>query len=186
MRYLLYAVIFGFACWMVSDIIELVQVGRGPSVYYLTAAYHVFAGVGLWGLYKAQTSGRNVFNFVSTALASLTYLALTLFPLQVLWSGLSMVEYMDAHPLYKLLGLVWFIGILLFSITVIRSGYFPKWAGIVMVIGFAIFATGGPLAVPMILININTVILSAVVIYLGFFGLKAPASRAGTVQHVQA
>ena len=173
MKYLLYAAILGFACWMVSDMIEIVRGGYGPAVYYLTVAYHVLAGLGVWGVYKAQTPDKNVFNLVSTALASVTYLAFTLFPLQMMRSGLSIAEFMEAYPLYKLLGLVWFIGVLLFSITVIRSAFFPRWAGVVMGIGFVIFTIGRPLAVPMILININTIILSAVVIYLGVLGLKA-------------
>lgn len=184
MKALLYAAILGFACWMVSDIIELVQAGRGPAVYYLTAAYHVFAGLGVWGLYKAQTPDKNVFNLASTALASVTYLAFTLFPLQILWSGLSMAEYVQVHPLYKLLGFVWLIGVLLFSVSVLRSGYFPKWAGLAMVVGFVTFTVGGQLAAfPMILLNINTIVLSAVVIYLSTLALRSDRAPAETPSH---
>lgn len=173
MKALLYAVLLGFASWMLSEVLEIVQGGYSPAVYYLTAVYHVFAGIGLWGLYKAQTPSKNAFNRVSTALASLAYLALTLFPLQVMQSGLSISDFVLAHPVYKLIGLVWFIGMLLFSVSVIRSGVFPRWAGVVMVIGTVVFTATPLLGWPTLLVNVTNIIFAATVLYISTLGLKA-------------
>lgn len=180
MKYLLYAAILGFAFWLVSEVLEIVQAGYSPPVYYLTAAYHLFAGLGVWGLYKAQTPDKNVFNLAGAALTSLAYLSITLFPLQVMWSGLGFSDYLDATPVYKLLGLAWIIGMLLFSVSVIRTGFYPKWAGVIMVITTVVFAASRPLGLPMLLVNVNDIILSATVIYISFIGLKTVApSTAG-------
>ena len=53
MKYLLYAGIFGFTFWMISEVMEIVN-GYNPTVYYLTSVYHFLAGFGIWGLHNAQ------------------------------------------------------------------------------------------------------------------------------------
>ncbi|MCO6509878.1 MAG: hypothetical protein J5I65_03725 [Aridibacter famidurans] len=173
MKILLSAAILGFLCWAISEVLEIVQRGYSPSVYYLTAAYHVLAGIGVWGIYKAQTAGKNLFNLVATAIASIAYLSFSAFPLQVMWSGLSMAEFVAANPIYKLAGLVWFTGMILFSISVIRTGYFPGWAGVVMVIGTVVFTLTPIFSWPMLIVNITNIIFAATVVYIGFLGLQA-------------
>lgn len=181
MKYLLYTAMLGFACWMVSEVLEIVQNGYSPAVYYLTTAYHFLAGLGVWGLYKAQTQGKNVFNLVSAAMASLAYLALTLFPIQVMRSGLTMADFVEANPVYKLGAFVWLIGMLLFSASLIRTGFFPKWAGVIVMIGTVIFAATPLLGWPQLLVNVTNLIFAAAVIYISVIGLKpaVPATADG-------
>jgi hypothetical protein len=172
MNYLLYAAMLGFACWMLSEVLEIVQNGYSPAVYYLTSAYHFLAGLGVWGLFKAQTPDKNVFNRVSTAMASVAYLGLTLFPIQVMRSGLSMTDFVEGNPVFKLGALLWLTGMLLFSVSVIRTGYFPRWAGVIMMIGTVSFAATPMLGWPQLLVNVTNIIFAATVIYISFIGLS--------------
>ncbi|HUF03012.1 MAG TPA: hypothetical protein VMM38_02445 [Aridibacter sp.] len=172
MRYLLYTAILGFGCWTVSEVLEIVQGGYSPAVYYLTAAYHVLAGLGIWGLYKRQTPQKNVFNLASTAIASVAYLSFTRFPIQVMRSGLSMADFVNANPIYKIGGLVWFVGMLLFSVSVFRTGYFPRWTGVIMVIGTVSFVATPLLGWPTLLVNVTNIIFAVTVIYISILGLK--------------
>ncbi|QQS40904.1 MAG: hypothetical protein IPM63_16285 [Acidobacteriota bacterium] len=173
MKILLFAAILGYGCWLVSEVFEIVQRGYSPEVYYLTAAYHVLAGIGVWGIYKAQTAGKNLFNLAATAIASIAYLSFAIFPLQVMWSGLSMAEFVAANPAYKLAGLVWFVGMILFSVSVTRTGYFPRWTGVIMVIGTVVFTATPIFGWPMLLVNFTNIFFAGTVVYTGFLGLRA-------------
>lgn len=173
MKFFLFAVILGFGCWIVSEVFEIVQGGYSPEVYYLTAAYHVLAGIGVWGIYKVQTPRKNLINLTATAIASIGYLFFAIFPLQVMRSGLSMAEFVAANPIYKLAGLVWFAGMMLFSISVIRTGYFPRWAGVIMVFGTVVFTATPIFGWPMLIVNFTNIIFAGTVMRLGFLGLRA-------------
>lgn len=176
MRFLLVTAVLGFGCWIASEVLEIVQRGYSPAVYYLTAAYHVLAGIGVWGIYKAQTQGKNLFNLTGTAIASIAYVSMTFFPLQVMWSGLSMGEFVSANPVYKLAGLVWFIGMILFSISVIRTGFFPIWTGAVMVIGTLFFTATPIFGLPMLLVNVTNIVFAGTVIWIGVLGLRSASA----------
>ena len=43
MKYLLHAAILGFSFWIGSELLEIIQGGYSPTVYYLTAVYHLLA-----------------------------------------------------------------------------------------------------------------------------------------------
>lgn len=172
--------ILGFGFWMVSEIIEMIQ-GYNPAVYYMTSLYHFFAGFGIWGLYQKQTQTPNTFNRVSALIASITYLALTFSPIQVMNSGLSIADFMQQNPGYKLLGGIWFVGMFLFGVSVIKTGYFPKWSGLVMLLGVLVFTTGHQFGFPMIVVNVSNIVFSVTVIYISGqelpAGLFTPARR---------
>jgi len=172
MKLLLYAAILGFSCWITSEVFEIIQGGYSPVVYYLTSAYHFFAGIGIWGLYKRQNINRNTFNTVSAAIASIAYISFTLFPIQVMNSGLPILEFLNINPLYKVISFIWFIGMVLFSISVIRTSFFPKWTGNVMLVGTIIFTAIPILGWPVLLVNINNIIFAATVIYISVTNLK--------------
>ena len=176
MKYLIYSAILGFGFWMGSEILEIIQGGYSPAVYYMTAIYHFFAGFGIWGLYKKQTPTQNTFNKVSAAIASISYIALTFFPIEVMNSGLSMAAFMQMNPGYKLLGGIWFVGMFLFGVSVIKTGYFPKWSGLVMLLGILIFATGNQFGFPMRMINVSNIAFSLTVIYISMSRQDIPAS----------
>jgi hypothetical protein len=172
MKYLIYSAILGFGLWMGSEIIEIIQGGYSPEVYYLTAGYHFFAGLGVWGLYKKQTRGKNTFNTISALIASVSYLVLTFFPIQVMNSGLSMSAFLEQNPLYKLGGGVWFIGMLLFGISVVKTSHFPKWSGIMILLGTVIFTATNMFGWPSIVVNVSNIVFSISVIYISIKSLK--------------
>jgi hypothetical protein len=172
MKYLIYSAILGFGLWMGSEILEIIQGGYSPVVYYLTSGYHFFAGFGIWGLYKKQTQVKNTFNTVSALIASIAYLALTFFPIQVMNSGLTMAGFLELHPMYKLAGGIWFLGMLLFGISVLRTAYFPRWSGIIVLAGTVIFTAVPILGWPMIVVNVSNIVFSFSVIYISIRSLK--------------
>lgn len=172
MRLLLWAGILGFSFWILSELLEIYLRGYNPTVYYLTAAYHVFAGFGIWGLHKAQSGqGRNTLSLVGAAIAFIAYVGVIYFPIAVLNSGLSIAEFLDANPLYAIPGVLWFVGMLLFGISLLTTRHFPTWSGSVFVLGTIIFTATPLLNGPALLANVTNIIFAGTVISLCLMSL---------------
>lgn len=172
MKLLQWTAILGFGCWGISEVLEIIQGGHTPFVYYLTATYHLLAAIGIWGLYRKQTAGKDTFNTISVVVPSIAYLALVFFPIQLMNSGLAMRDFLDNHPFYKIVGFVWFIGMVLFSISIIRTNYFPKWSGIVILLGTIAFTAIPLIGWPSVVVNITNILFAATVIYISAKTLK--------------
>jgi len=173
LKYLLIIAIAGFSCWLLSEVLEIVQGGYSTSVYYLTSAYHLLAGIGIWGLCLLQPRENYKWLAVGAALASVFYILLTPFPLQLLSSGLNAREFVDANPIYKLVALGWFSGMIIFSVSTLKTGYFPRWASLIMVVGTIVFTVSPILEWPSLLVNANNIIFAGAVLYNCVFGLLA-------------
>jgi len=174
MKYLIYAAILGYTSWIVSEMVEIAQGGYNATVYYLTAAFHLFAGIGIWGLHFLQSRKQNTLSAVATVMVSFTYLALTYLPIQVMHSGLSGLEFAAANPVYKIPGMINVIGLVVFGIAVIRTKFFPVWTGAIIILGGIIFAVAMTQGFQLIA-NINNIILATTIIYmcmLGYQGLQ--------------
>jgi hypothetical protein len=171
MKYLLYAGILGFSFWMISEVMEIVN-GYSPTVYYLTSGYHLLAGIGIWGLYKVQVDNKIKLSKIGAVITLIAYISLTFFPIQVLNSGLSFPEFLEANPLYKIPGGFWFLGMILFGISLIRTKYFPLWTAIIFIIGTIIFTATPLLGLPTILVNCTNIVFSLAVIYMCVLGLN--------------
>lgn len=171
MKYLLYAGIFGFTFWMISEVMEIVN-GYNPTVYYLTSVYHFLAGFGIWGLHKAQADSKNKLSTTGALITLIAYLGLTFFPIQVMNSGLDFPGFLAAHPLYKIPGAFWFLGMILFAISLLRAKYFPLWTAIVFILGTIMFTATPLLGWPTILVNCTNIAFSLTVIYLCIFSLN--------------
>ena len=171
MKYLLYAGILGFSFWMVSEIIEIVN-GYNPTVYYLTSGYHFLAGIGIWGLFKVQPNDKNRLGKIGAVITLIAYLSLTYFPIIVMNSGLNLSEFIDANPIYKIFGGFWFLGMILFGISLTKTKCFPLWTAIVFIIGTIIFTATPLLGWPTVLANCTNIIFSLTVIYMCVFGLN--------------
>ncbi|GMQ24646.1 hypothetical protein Aoki45_13280 [Algoriphagus sp. oki45] len=171
MKYFLYAGILGFSFWLVSEVMEMIE-GYTPTVYYLTAGYHFLAGIGIWGLHKAQSPGKNPLSQLGALLALIAYLGLTFFPIQVMNSGMSIPEFLEAKPLYKVPGAVWFVGMILFGISVRNTRFFPSWTPLVFISGTLLFTAGPLLGLPTLLVNCTNSLFAITVIYMCLFGLK--------------
>ena len=171
MKYLIYLLIGGFTLWAGSEILELIQGGYSPAVYYMTAAYHLLAGFGIWGLHLLQAGKKNSLSTVGTLLISITYFALAYFPIQVMHSGLSVSAFIAANPIYKIPGLISLVGFILFGLSMIRTKYFPRWTGVIFIVGTIIYAVAMTMKFQLI-VNVNNIVLSTTIIYMGIFGLS--------------
>jgi hypothetical protein len=171
MKYLLYAGILGFSFWMISEAMEMVH-GYNPIVYYLTSGYHFLAGFGIWGLHKVQADNKNRLSKIGAFITLIAYVGLTFFPIQVMNSGLDFPEFLEANPLYKVPGGFWFLGMILFGISLIRTKYFPLWSALVFIIGTIMFTATPLLGWPTVLVNCTNMVLSLTAIYLCISGLN--------------
>lgn len=171
MKFFIFTAIIGFTCWIGSEVLEIIFQGYNSTVYYLTTSYHILAGIGIWGLHYLQFQPENRLSYISTLLISITYFALAYFPIQVMNSGISVSEFLELHPVYKIPGLISLVGFILFGLSILKAGYFPKWAGVIIILGTLIYAIAMVLKLQ-IVVNINNCILSLSIIYLCIFGLR--------------
>ena len=171
-KYLLFTGIIAFSLWIASEMIEICN-GYTPVVYYLTAGYHFLAGFGILGLHKAQSKDKNLLSMIGAIVGFLAYLSLTFFPIQVMNSGLSFSAFIETNPIYKIPGGVWFLGMMLFGISVLRSQFYPKWTAIVFLSGILMFTATPLLQWPTLPVNITNIVLALTIIYMSFLGLKS-------------
>lgn len=149
MRTFLYIATLGYVAWIGSEIAELLAQGYTPTVFFLTAIYHLLAGLGIWGLYHAQAQYAGKLGLVAASLISLSFLVLVYFPLGAMQAGLTPPEYASTRPFFQLFGFMNILGFILFGIAIYRARVFPRWTGPVLAIGKILFATllaagGGP------------------------------------------
>lgn len=173
MNYLVYAAILGYACWLGSELVEIAQGGYTPTVYYLTAAFHAFAGIGIWGVHFLQARAKNTLSAVGTTMASLSYLSLIYLPIQVMHSGLSASEFRAANPVYMIPGMINVVGLILFGIAVVRTKFFPAWTGVIIISGIILFAAAMTQGLHLVA-NINNILLSSTIIYMCIWGCRQP------------
>jgi hypothetical protein len=171
MKYLLFAAILGYLCWIGSEVVEIAQGGYNSTVYYLTAAFHFFAGFGIWGLHFLQNRSKNTLSAAGTVMISLSYLALAYLPIQVMHSGLSNLEFIEANPIYKIPAMINVVGMIVFGIAVIRAKFFPAWTGVIIIFGSIIFAVAMTKGLQVIA-NINNIIISMTIIYMCILGYQ--------------
>lgn len=183
MKYLIYAAILGYSCWIGSELVEIARGGYNSTVYYLTAAFHLFAGLGIWGLHFLQSRPKNTLSTAGTAMISLSYLALTYLPIQVIHSGLSNLAFIEANPIYKIPAMINVAGMIVFGIAVIRAKFFPAWTGVILILGILVFVVAMTNGFQ-IVANINNIVLSATIIYMCILGYRQLRHQdAMTVQH---
>ncbi len=173
MNYLLYAGILGFSFWICSEVIEIYLSGYNAAVYYLTALYHVFAGFGVWGLHKIQSGQcKNVLSAFGAATTLIAYVGVIYFPIEVMHSGLTIPEFLNIKPIYKIPGALWLLGMLMFGVSVLKSKHFPIWTGVVILLGAGIFVATPLLNWPAKLANVSNILLAATFIYLCTISLR--------------
>ena len=172
MKALLILSMTGYTCWLVSELLELLLMDYNTVVAYLTAAFHLLVGVGFTGLFRSVTTARGWLLWVMTGLVSISHLALAALILHVFWSGDGVRVVLGTYPVYLLFLLGWAVGILVFSLLVIRSGRVPVLAGWAMLFGFVLLILSRSMAWPALWIHFITVALSALLIYLCRLGLR--------------
>lgn len=170
MKYLVYLLIVGFVFWIGSEVLEIIQSGYSPAVYYMTAVYHILAGIGIWSLHLLQAPKKNTLSLVGALMISASYFALAYFPIQVMHSGLSVSAFISATPIYKIPGLISLVGFILFGMSIIRTKYYPTWTGLIIIAGTIVYAVAIAMKLQL-MVNINNIILSIAIIYMGIFGL---------------
>ena len=183
MKYFLLAGILGFVFWTLSELIEIYLRGYNPAVYYLTTLYHVFAGFGIWGLHKAQSNDqKNLPSMMGAGTAFIAYVSIIYFPIAVMHSGLSISAFIKANPIYRILGGFWFLGMILFGVSLLKTMHFPVWNGVVFLLGSIMFTATPLLGWPVILVNITNIVFAATVIFMCFISLRTLAGASAKNQ----
>lgn len=165
----------GYACWWVSDVIELLTGTYSSVVVYLTALFHLLVGIGIWGLAAALAGKGRRLLWASTLLVSLGHLSLTVLALHVHWSGLESRLVIGSHPLYLIPLLLWSLGVIVFSGRLVCLPWLPAWMGWTLLAGFSLIILSRPLGWPMPAINLITIALSSALLYLGTLCLRPGA-----------
>ncbi len=175
--WLIWMTLAGYGCWLLSDILEWLTGDYGSTVVYLTALFHLLAGIGIWGLASAlATKDSRLFWFCSL-LMSIGHLSLVALPLHVHWSGLGSRLVIGAHPVYLIPLLMWSVGALLFSAQLIRSNRQSAWIGWGLAVGFTLLILSRPMNWSMSTINLITIAVSIVLIKLCYQCLRAATPR---------
>jgi hypothetical protein len=80
-------------------------------------------------------------------------------------------------------GLAFFIGLIVFGIATMRAGVFPRWAGLLLIVGDVVFAAGSFLkpAAPTIFV-IGALITCAGLVWLGLTLLSGPSGGVSSRQ----
>lgn len=177
MKYLLSAAFIGYLSWMVSEVVEIVHGGPSEASYYLTAVFHLFAGIGIWGLHLVQNRPKNVLSMVGVVMVSLSYLSIVYLPIQVMHSGLTGSEFVDANPMYMIPAIVNVIGLIVFGSAVIRTRCYPTWTGVVIMLGSIIFIVSMTNGYQLVA-NFNNMALSVTMMYMCMFGYRQLKQRA--------
>jgi hypothetical protein len=170
-KYLLFAAVVGYLSWMVSEVVEIVHGGPNATGYYLTAVFHLFSGIGIWGLHLVQNRSKNTLSAVGTVMVSLSYLSIVYLPIQVMNSGLSGADFVDANPMYMIPAFVNVIGLIVFGSAVIRTKFFPAWTGAIVIFGSIIFIVAMTNGFQLVA-NVNNITLSATVMYMCMLGYR--------------
>jgi hypothetical protein len=79
---------------------------------------------------------------------------------------------LDAYPFYKIPRGFWFLGMILFGISVVKTQYFPSWTALVFILGTIMFTAKPLLGWPTILVICTNTVFSLTVIYMCVFGLN--------------
>ncbi|HLA99581.1 MAG TPA: hypothetical protein VJL34_14115 [Anaerolineales bacterium] len=125
----------------------------GPS-HYVTAVASLFLVFGLIGLYAhhaARVGWLGLIAFVLTLAASAMLISAEVFAgalaptLASSPATQSLVDPQQAGPFVVVIGLIAVlatVGNVLLGIAIIRAGVLPRWAGLLIIIGFVLLASG--------------------------------------------
>lgn len=176
MKVLLWFAIAGFGTWAVSDILEAIAGERTPAVYYLTAAYHALAAIGVWGIHRVQSGTGLNLSTMATAMQSLGLAIVIVLPIQIMRSGMEPGEYASQNPHFVAGGLLNVLGMIVLGLAIWRCAVFPRWTAVAIPVGAVLFLALGVTDAGLIA-NIANVSLAATFVYLAALGLGR--ARAG-------
>ncbi len=173
MKNLLYAAMTGAALWIITEIIEMGS-SDGSTTFslWLTTLWHPILALGFWGLHKVQSEQKNTLSQVAVLMIILSLLAFAPVSLMILnGPEVTFSEFMREHPVYQVFGLVSIIGYVLFSISILRTRFYPSWMGfgLLLSILLAMVQTFGQLAE--VIQHVAFIATSIVVINLSLFGI---------------
>ena len=171
MKYLLYAVLAGAGCWIVSEIGEITGGGFSAVSLAITLGAFLLLAIGIWGLHRSQPSGKNMLSLSGAVLTSLAFAIFALVSIQLMMSE-STTEDAEA-PLFMVGALAMVVGVILFGISVIKTKYYPAWTGLGLIVLALISLTVGVLSLPVLIQNISNLILACILIYMGVHALKS-------------
>jgi hypothetical protein len=170
---LIYALIAGGACWIVSELLEMAFGGRTALTLMLTAAFHLLMVGGIWAAYAGQGDRKGRLDQVAAAMASVGYLIVVYPPIAVTRDpSLDYIEFMQSSSLFWAAGMLVTLGVALFGAAVLRSRSYPATMGLALLacplVFMAVILLDGP---PLIGFAAN-VLLGSVFIAMGVRTLR--------------
>lgn len=149
MKALAWLLLAAAACWMVSEVLELVAGGRTPLSLWLTAIFHLFMAAGIWSAYSGQGAAKGRLSLVGAGMASIGFLVLVYPPIAASQGPPELfAELMTPPSTYGMAGIVVTLGLTLFGVAVLLRKSYRRWIGVVLATTPLVFAAillgGGP------------------------------------------
>lgn len=135
MRNLLFAMILGSICMIGSQIMEILTGPSVPSTAINMSAF-IFFTIGIWGIHQQQTQQeKNKLSLLGTLLLTIGGLAFVALSIQIMQAlpEKQPIEFVET-PVFMIAGICIGLGTILFGLSVMRINYFPKWAGILLLL----------------------------------------------------
>lgn len=179
MRALLFAAILGAGLWILTEILEMASAtGSTTWSLWLTTLWHPIIAIGFWGLHKRQSLQRNLLSLVATLMLVISFIAFAPVSLMMLNSPIdTFSEFMQQNPVYTVFGLLNIIGYILFSVSIIRTRFYPSWMGFVLLLAvlITIMQNFGELAE--IWQHVAFMAISLMIIFMALFGLQSQSEE---------
>ena len=165
--------ILGSICMIVSQIMEILSGPSVPSTAINMSAF-IFFAIGIWGIHQQQTQQeKSKLSLFGTCLLTIGGLAFVVLSIQIMQAlpEKQPIDFVET-PVFMIAGSCIGLGTILFGLSVIRINYFPKWAGILLlVLPLVNIATEVALKTTEIRYFLN-LILGATFIYISAYSLK--------------
>ncbi len=174
MKFLLYLAMIGAGMWILTEILEIFsETGSTPLSLWLTAFWHPILALGFYGLHRGHSFPRNLLSMAGVILIIISLLGFAPVPILMMQKSVTTFPAMlEMYPILKIFGLVSVIGYVIFSISMLRTKYYPKWMAYALIacVFLAMFQVS--IGLPEIVQHLSFMTQSAVIISMAGFVLR--------------
>ena len=174
MKYQLYAAIVGASLWILTEILEMrAPVGHTPLSLWVTTIWHPILALGFWGLHQGQSPTRSPLSLIATSLVIVGLLVFAPLSVMFLYSkAVTLDTFMQQRPVFLVAGLLTVVGVVLFSLGIIRDRHYPTWTayGILAALLLVVIKNAGKL--PELVQHAGFIMLSLIIISMARFELR--------------
>lgn len=174
------ATIIAAGMWILTEIMEIVNSGFTPVQLTLTLIAFVILPFGVLGFHAAQAARGGWMSLIGAVCLASSF---------IVWSGFTMLEMVlkagietniasGSNVEKTLLGigiLLMLVGQTVLGIAVMRADLFPRWTGIILILGAALCLVSLFLQAPMIANNIIAIVICAALLRMGWTLWSRPA-----------